>query len=170
MAVKSENKTPAPEAQLKSFIDRLDAKNQKLFRSVRAAVRKRFPTANELTYDYSSFVVIGYSPNENGIDSVVSLAGRPEGVQIYFNQGPRLPDPKKLLLGSAKTTRFVWLESAERLSHPDVEAFTAAALELSGARMPKNGKGSLIIKTNKMTAAKKKKTRPKAKATAKAKK
>jgi hypothetical protein len=163
MAAKSENKTPAPEAQLKSFIDRLDPKNQKLFRSARAAVRKRFPTANELAYDYSSFVVIGYSPNENGIDSVVSLAGRPEGVQIYFNQGPRLPDPKKLLQGSAKTTRFIWLESAERLAHPDVEAFTAAAVELSGARMPSTGKGSLIIKTNKMTAAKKK-TRPKAKA------
>ena len=49
---------PTPEAQLQSFNDRFDPKHQKLIRSVRAAVRKRFPTANELVYDYSSFFVL----------------------------------------------------------------------------------------------------------------
>jgi len=162
MAVKSDIRQPAPEAQLRSFIDRLDPKNQKLFRSVRAALRKRFPTANELAYDYSSFVVIGYSPNENGIDSVVSIAGRDDGVQLYFNKGPQLPDPKKLLLGSAKMTRFVRVETAKQLAHPDVEAFIAAAVGLSSVPLPSKGVGSLIIKTNKVLAPKKKK-RPKAK-------
>lgn len=160
--VKSENKKPTPEAQLKSFIDRLDPKQQKLFRSVRTAVRKRFPTANELAYDYGKFVVVGYSPNENGIDSPLTIAGRPEGVQLYFNKGPQLPDPKKLLLGSGKLTRFVWLESVKKLSDPDVEAFISAALELSSVPLPAKGTSSLIIKTNKMADAKKK-IRPKAK-------
>lgn len=161
MAAKSDTKKAAPEAQLKSFIDRLDPKNQKLFRSVRAAMRKRYPAANELAYDYSSFVVIGYSPNENGIDSPLTIAGRDEGVQLYFNKGPQLPDPKKLLLGSGKLTRFVWLDSVKKLSDPDVEAFTAAALGLSSAPMPTKGKGSLIIKTNKTETAKKKPARKK---------
>jgi hypothetical protein len=51
MTVKSDRKIPTPAAQLRVYIDKLDSKNQKLFRSVRAAVRKRFPTANELAYD-----------------------------------------------------------------------------------------------------------------------
>jgi hypothetical protein len=39
-----------PEAQLRSFNDRFNPKHRKFIRSVRAAVRKRFPTANELAY------------------------------------------------------------------------------------------------------------------------
>jgi hypothetical protein len=160
--MKPDNKKPTPEAQLRSFNDRFDPKQQKFIRSVRTALRKRFPTANELAYDYSSFFVIGYSPTEQGIDSVVSLAARADRVELYFNHGPQLPDPKKLLQGSGKQTRFIRLETARQLAHPDVEAFIVAAIGLSKVSLPSQGKGSLIIKTNKMLAAKKKRPRRKA--------
>ncbi|MEO8673839.1 MAG: hypothetical protein ABI411_21220 [Tahibacter sp.] len=147
MTALPDSKKLTPVAQLKVFIDRLDAKNQKLCRSVRTALRKRFPTANELVYDYASFVVIGYSPTENGIESVVSFAARATGVSLYFNNGPRLPDPKKLLQGSGKQTRFIPIESAERLAHPDVKALIAATINMSTIPLPTTGKGQLIIKT-----------------------
>src|SRR5262245_12817517 len=134
MTAKRESKEPAPETQLRSYIARLDPKNQKLIRSVRAAVRKRFPTANELAYDYTRFCVIGYSPTVRGIDSIVALAARTTGVSLYFSQGPQLPDPKRLLLGSGKQTRFVQVEAASRLAHPDVEALIAATIDQ--ARIP----------------------------------
>ena len=102
-----DSRKPTPEAQLRSFNDRFDPKHQKFIRSIRAAVRKRFPTANELAYDYSSFIVIAYSPTDRGIDAIVSFAARADRVDLYFNHGPQLPDPKKLLLGSGKQTRFV---------------------------------------------------------------
>ena len=73
MTVKPDSRKRTPEAQLRAYIDKLDPKNQKLFRSVRAAVRKRFPTANELAYDYSYALVIGYSPADRGIDSIVAI-------------------------------------------------------------------------------------------------
>jgi hypothetical protein len=152
---KKSDSTPAPEAQLRSFNDRLNPKQQKLVRSIRAALRKRFPTANELAYDYSSFFVIGYSPNDRGIDSIVSIAARADRVELYFNRGPQLPDPKKLLMGSGKQTRFVRLETAKQLAQPDVEGFIAAAIDLSSIPLPPKGGGSLIIKTNKAAAAKK---------------
>jgi hypothetical protein len=155
MAVKTDSKTLSPEAQLRSFNDRLDPKHQKFVRSIRAALRKRFPTANELAYDYSSFFVIGYSPTEQGIEAIVSIAARADRVELYFNHGPQLPDPKKLLQGSGKLTRFVRLESARQLAHPDVEAFIAAAIDHASVPLPSKGKGSLIIKTNKTAAAKK---------------
>ena len=62
MTVRPDSKKRTPEAQLRAYINKLDPKNQKLFRSVRAAVRQRFPTANELVYDYSQALVIGVSP------------------------------------------------------------------------------------------------------------
>ncbi|MBV8503075.1 MAG: hypothetical protein JO006_15330 [Paucibacter sp.] len=148
MTVELSTSEPSPEALLQSYIDRLDAKNRKLALSVRAAVRKRFPTANELAYDYKSFCVIGYSPTDHGIDSIVAIAARTTGVFLYFSQGPQLPDPNKLLRGSGKQVRFVQLESASRLSHPDVEALIAATVDQARIPLPPTGKGSLIIMSN----------------------
>jgi hypothetical protein len=116
---------------------------------VHAAVRKRFPTANELVYGYSSFFVISYSPTDKGIEGIVSIAARADRVELYFNHGPQLPDPKKLLRGSGKLTRFIWVEAAGQLAHPDVEAFIAGAIDHLGVPLPSEGKGSLVIKTNK---------------------
>ena len=155
MTVKPDTSEPTPEDQLQSYIDRLDPKNQKLFRSVRAAVRKRFPTANELAYDYKTFVVISYSPTDKGIDGIVGLAGRPTGVFLYFSQGPQLPDPKRILLGKGKQTRFIQLETASQLAHPDVEALIAATIDQARIPFPSKGKGSLIN----MSAAKKRPSR-----------
>ena len=160
MKGKADSKQPAPEAQLRTFVDKLDPKNQKLFKSVRAALRKRFPTANELAYDYPSSLVVGYAPSDKGIQSVVAISARADGVQLFFNQGPKLPDPKKLLQGSAKQVRFIQLDSATRLAHPDVKALIAAAEDVADVALPSTGKGSLIIKSD---GAKKKKAKAKAK-------
>ena len=146
VTVKRDDTKRTPEAELRSFLDRFDPKARKLVRSVRAAVRKRFPTANELAYDYSSHVVIAYSPTERGIDSIVSIAARPDGVRLYFNQGPRLSDPKRLLQGSGKQARFIQVEAASRLAQPDVEALIGAAVDLAGVPWPAKGGGRVIIR------------------------
>ena len=147
MTVKRDRRGPTPEAQLRSYIDRFDPKNQKLIRSVRAAVRKRFPTANELAYDYNRHFVIGYSPTDRGIDSIVAIAARATGVFLYFSQGLQLPDPKRILLGSGKQTRFVQVVVASQLDDPDVKAFIAATIDQARIPLPSTGKGSLIIKS-----------------------
>ncbi len=159
MKAKSNDDKPAPEVELRALIGRLDPKIQKLSQSVRAALRKRFPTANELAYDYKSFVVIAYSPTERGIDGIVSFAARPNGVFFYLTNGPKLSDPKGLLQGSAKMVRFIELESARRLAHPDVEALIAEAASLASTPLPAQGKGRLIM----MTGGKKKPSRPRSK-------
>src|SRR5262245_32535004 len=147
MAAKPDSKQPTPESQLQSFIDRFAPKEQKLFRSVRAAVRKRFPTANELAYDYSDSVVISYSPTEGGKDGIVAISARPDGVRLYVN-GPRLPDPKNLLQGTGKLARFVPVEAVSRLAHPDVKALIDAAQDQARVAMPSKGRGTLIIRSD----------------------
>ena len=147
MAVSSVGAKDTPEAQLRSLIEKFDPKDQRLIRSVRAAVRKRLPTANELVYDYRSFFVIAYSPTEQGIEGIVSIAARTDGVRLYLTQGPQLPDPKKLLMGSGKQVRFIPVEAASRLKHPDVEALIAAAIDQASVPLPSKGGGRLVTKT-----------------------
>lgn len=147
---------PTPEAQLRSYIARLEPEHQKLVRAVRAALRKRFPTANELAYDYGHSLVISYSPTDRGIDAIVALTARDTGLTLHFNQGPQLPDPKGLLLGSGKQTRFVPVEAAKRLAHPDITALITAAAEQARIPLAPTGKGSLVVKE---TAAKKRSQR-----------
>lgn len=148
MTVKPDSKKRTPEGQLRACIDKLGPKNRKLFRSLRAALRKRFPTANELVYDYSFALVIGYSPTDKGIDGIVTVRASADGVSLYFSQGPRLPDPKRLLRGSGKQVRFIQVESASQLAHPDVEALIAATIDQARVPLPPEGKGSLIIKSD----------------------
>ena len=79
--------------------------------------------------------------------SIVSLAARANGVGLCFLHGARLPDPNKLLLGSGKQTRFIRLETARTLSHPDVEALLSAAIRLAKKPLSPAGRGKLIIRS-----------------------
>lgn len=110
-------------------------------------MRKRFWTANELVWDNYNFFVIGYSPTERPTDSIVSIAARANGVGLCFIHGARLPDPKKLLLGAGKQTRFIRIEAASQLAHPDVEALITAAIDRAKTPLPAKGRGRLIIRS-----------------------
>ena len=138
---------PSPELQLKTFIEKFDPKDQRLIRAVRTAVRRRFPTANELVYDNYNFFVIGYSPTERPSDAIVSIAARANGVGLCFIHGADLPDPTTLLLGEGTQTRFIRLESASVLSAPDVEALLTAAVDHAKQPLSASGRGRLIIRS-----------------------
>jgi len=135
------------ERQLKTFIAKFHPKDQQLIRAVRRALRKRFPTANELVWDNYNFFVIGYSPTERPSDSIVSIAARANGVGLCFIRGASLPDPKKLLLGSGNQTRFIRLESAAVLARPEVQALITAAIAKAKTPLPATGRPKLIIRS-----------------------
>src|SRR5579859_4678078 len=114
----TEKTSPSAEQQLAGLIARLEPKNRKLFESLRRALRKRFPTVNELVYDYTKSVVIGYSPNQRGSDGIVAISADADGVRLYFNQGVSIPDPHKLLLGDGRQTRYIRVEVGNVLLRP----------------------------------------------------
>lgn len=62
MKTKQDPGTPAAVAQLRTMIDKFDGKMRMAIRSARAALRRRFPTANEHVYDYGHSLVISDSP------------------------------------------------------------------------------------------------------------
>ncbi len=135
------------EEQLESFIEKFEPKHQAVIRSVRKALRKRLPTANELVWDNYNFFVIGYSPTERPSDSFFSIAAAANGVGLAFYRGAALPDPHKVLLGSGTQNRFVRLESAKALERPEIAALMSAAVELGPVPLPASGGGKLIIRS-----------------------
>jgi hypothetical protein len=137
----------AAEKKLSSFINKFDAKHRRLIRSVRAELRKRLPTATELAYDNYNFFVIGYGPTERPSDCIVSIAAAASGVGLCFIRGASLPDPNRILLGEGNQTRFIRLESANRLQRPEVKALLAAAVAKSKVSLPASGSGKLIIRS-----------------------
>lgn len=146
--VKTTDRAPASaERQIAGFIAKFEPDKQKLIRSVRKLLRKRFPTANELVYDYRKNFVIGYSPEENGAAAIVAMTADDGGVRLIFNQGPSLPDPHKILLGKTGQTRYMRLESAGVLRRPEVEALMKAAVKEARIPLRKSGRGELIIKS-----------------------
>ena len=141
----AENGTPA--VQLRFLIGKFEPKEQKLIRAIRSAMRKRLPTANELVYDYTTFFVVSYSATEHPSDAIAATAARPDGMRLYLMNKQPLPDPNKLLTGSGKQARYVRLESAKQLEHPDVQALLQAAMDRAGVPLPADGRGKLIIRT-----------------------
>ena len=134
------------EKQLSGFIAKFDPEYQKLIRSVRKALRQRFPGAYELVYDNYNFFVIGYSPTERPSDAIVSVAAGASGVGLCFIRGAKLPDPHGLLLGSGKQTRFIRLDSAAVLARPEVDALIGTAIARAKPLRPR-GRVELIIRS-----------------------
>jgi len=110
-------------------------------------MRRRFPTANELVYDNYNFFVIGYGPSERPSECVLSLAANSKGVGLCFLHGAKLPDPRKILQGAGRQTRFVRLEGAATLNEPEVKQLIAAAVSQAAPQFPKSGRGKLIIRS-----------------------
>ena len=143
---KAATKTPTANQQLDALLSKLEKKQQALFRSVRNSLRKQFASSDELVYNYAHSLVISYSPTGRGMEAPVTIATRDGGVRLYFNNGPKLPDPSKLLQGSAKQVRFVWVESPKTLLLPEIKALMKAAVDLAKAPDRPGGRGTLIFK------------------------
>jgi TfoX/Sxy family transcriptional regulator of competence genes len=137
----------AAENRLDGFIAKFDPKNQVLIRAVRKALRRRFPGAFELCYDNYNFFVLGYGPTERPSDCIISMAAGANGVGLCFIHGAKLKDPRKVLLGSGKQTRFIRLDSVKVLARPEVRTLIDAAVAMAKKRMPATGPVTLIIRS-----------------------
>jgi hypothetical protein len=136
-----------PAKQLAGFIGKFAPKHQALIRSVRRALRRRFPTAYELVYDNYNFFVIGYGTTERPSDCIISIVAAANGIGLCFIHGATLADPKKILLGSGKQTRFLRIATAAALAQPEVADLLVKAALQARKPFPRTGRGQLIIRS-----------------------
>lgn len=150
-----DNGVRSAEEQVDAYLARFGPERQQLIRAVRKEMQARFPTANELVYDYARNFVIGYSPTLAGGEGLVAISADAEGVRLYLTQGAGLPDPHALLHGKAGA-RYLQVEDVEELRRPEVEALLAAAVRAAKVPLSASGRGAVVIKPGPSAKRKKK--------------
>ncbi len=117
-------------------------------RSALAKLRKLTPGATELVYDNYRGVVVGFCPTEKPSTGILSLAIYADHCSLCFIQnGPRIPDPKKLLKGSGSVARHIKLASANDLDQPAILALIAAAKRMANVPFNPKQRRRLIIQS-----------------------
>ena len=134
------------EAQLRGLIAKFAPAHQRLIGAVRRRLRKHLPTAHEVVYEYRDCFVISYSPNERGYEGVLAIRASADGVKLYFNQGKGLPDPEKLLRGSANA-RWILLEGASTIARPVVARLIDEAIARNRVPFARTGRGPVVIRS-----------------------
>ncbi len=128
-------------ARITEAIAKFDPANARKIRAVRAALRRRFPTAYEVVYDNYNFFVIGYCATQRPSSCVVSLVADANGVGLSFYRGADVPDPKKILEGGGKQNRFLRLPNGPAdLARPGVAEVIDAAEALAPYPMRESGR------------------------------
>lgn len=141
----------AAEAEVSRLVEKFAPQYQRLVAAMRRSLRRRLPTANEVVYEYRDCFVISISPSEHGYEGVFGIRGSADGVRLYFNSGKKLPDPEKLLRGSANA-RWIQLEGASTLARPAVTRLIDAAIAHNRVPFAVAGRGPVVIRS---TSAKK---------------
>ena len=134
------------ESQLRTLIARFAPAHQRLIGAMRRSLRTRLPAAHEVAYEYRDCFVVSYSPSERGYEGVLAIRGSAEGVKLYFNQGKGLPDPEKLLRGSANA-RWILLEGASTLARPAVAGLIEEAIARNRVPFARAGRGPVVIRS-----------------------
>ena len=135
------------ETELRRLVTKFTPGDHRLVTAMRRSLRKRLPTAHELVYEYSNWLVISYSPNEHGYEGVLALRASENGVGLYFNRGKELPDPEKLLHGSGKQARSIPMEGAFTLARPAVARLIDEAIARNRVPFASTGRGPLVIRS-----------------------
>lgn len=137
----------AAEARLRELVDKFAPEQHQFVATVRRFLKKRLPTACEVVYEYRDCFVISCSPNEHGYDGIFAIRGSAEGVKLYFNYGKGLPDPAKLLKGTATQTRWILLEGASTLARPEVVSLVDEAIVRNDIPFAGTGRGPVVIRS-----------------------
>ena len=135
------------EAELRGIVTKFAPTHARLISAVRRWLQKRLPTAHELVYEYSSWLVISYSPNEHGYEGVLAVRASADGVRLYLNSGKGLPDPEKLLRGSGTQARWIQLDGATTLARPAVAHLIEEAIARNRVPFATTGRGPVVIRS-----------------------
>jgi hypothetical protein len=135
------------EAELRRLIAKFVPAQQRLVGAMRRRLRTRLPTAHEVVYEYRDCFVISYSPNQRGYEGVLAIRASGNAIRLYFNRGRELPDPAKLLQGSASQTRWIHLEGASTLARPEVARLIDEAIARNRVPFALAGRGSVVIRS-----------------------
>jgi hypothetical protein len=154
---------PPPPALLK-FLKPYDREIQDVALKLRALVLEEMAPCYENIYDAYSAVAIGYGTSDRLRDGIFHIAVYSKHVNLGFNDGATLDDPKAILQGAGNRIRHIKIKTTEDIKRPEIRAYIRRARKkaLSDARKlgePASQKPAGVVSTVKKIYAKKR--RPK---------
>jgi hypothetical protein len=144
-------------ARIEDFLAKYTPQIAADLRAARRALSAHLPRGYELVYDNYNALVFAFAPTERTSDALISVAGYPRWVTLFFMNGASLLDPEGLLDGEGTTVRSVRLTPASLIDSAPVVALIKAALADRAKEFAKAPKLTTIVKS---VAAKQRSRRP----------
>jgi hypothetical protein len=119
--------THQPPPALIKFLKPYDREIQDLALKLRALVLEEMAPCHENIYDAYSAVAIGYGPSDRLRDGIFHIAVYSKHVNLGFNEGAALADPKGILQGSGNQIRHIKIKTPEDIKRPEVRSYIRRA-------------------------------------------
>ena len=116
-----------PPRDLVRFLKPYDRAIRDLALELRALVLEEMAPCFENIYDAYSAVAIGYGTSDRLSDGIFHIAVYSNHVNLGFNDGASLDDPKGILQGSGKLIRHITIKTPEDLERPELRAYIRRA-------------------------------------------
>ncbi len=128
--------THRPPPALIKFLKPYDREIRDLALKLRELVLEEMAPCYENIYDAYSAVAIGYGTSGRLRDGIFHIAVYSKGVNLGFNDGANLADPKGILLGTGNRIRHITIKTPEDITRPAIRAYIRRARKqaLSDAR------------------------------------
>src|ERR1043166_654206 len=128
-----------PPAALKKFLKPYDPEIRELALELRELVLEQMAPCYENIYDAYSAVAIGYGTSDRLKDGIFHIAVYSRHVNLGFNDGATLDDPKGILQGDGNRIRHISVKTAEELQRPEIRSYIRRARKQALADAKKLG-------------------------------
>src|SRR5258708_29583166 len=156
--------TNRPPPALIKFLKPYDREIQNLALQLRALVLEEMAPCYENIYDAYSAVAIGFGTSDRLRDGIFHIAVYSQHVNLGFNDGATLDDPKGILQGAGNRIRHITIKTPEDIKRPEIRAYISRARKKALAAARKLGeptplKPIRVISTVKAIYAKRRRPR-----------
>jgi hypothetical protein len=135
--------THQPPPALVKFLKPYDREIQDLALKLRALVLEEMAPCFENIYDAYSAVAIGYGTSDRLRDGIFHIAVYSKHVNLGFNDGATLDDPKGILQGSGNRIRHITIKTPDDIKRPELRAYIRRARKKAIADARKLGEPAL---------------------------
>lgn len=120
-----------PPPALIKFLKPYDREIQDLALKLRALVLEEMAPCYENIYDAYSAVAIGYGTSDRLKDGIFHIAVYSKHVNLGFNDGATLDDPKGILKGTGAQIRHITIKTPEEIRRPEIRAYVRRARRIA---------------------------------------
>jgi hypothetical protein len=136
----------ARSAEIEAFVSRYSDEIAAQLRRARAELHRLIPNGYELVYESHNALIFAFGPTPKASQLVISIAGYPKWVTLFFAKGTALEDPRGLLEGSGPAMRSLRLVPFEALKSQPVQGLIKRALAVQAGTFKRAPPLTTVVK------------------------